>query len=283
VKYRLEATRVTADADAQMVVPHSLDLTCKTTTLHATAQSLAVSVLDLVATRAGEPAGNAIARSVELAQLGGRTSLHSGTGLLSLTGTNRTYRSRDENDSSGQRWIATVPDVMTLSEEPVPEPKDGEVLIRVGFAGVNSSDSKARSGESARAGYRVRDFKFPFVTGMGCCRCCGANGVERQWIRTRRSRDHLERCGRQNVGQLCGIHASSGEECLPEAEEPKLRSGSRCSRCGADRLPGSLPCGKGWYDTGPEGAHTRSRGWCWQLRGAICEERRVAGGSDLRR
>jgi NADPH2:quinone reductase len=166
VKYRLEATRVTADADAQMVVPHSLDLTCKTTTLHATAQSLAVSVLDLVATRAGEPAGNAIARSVELAQLGGRTSLHSGTGLLSLTGTNRTYRSRDENDSSGQRWIATVPDVMTLSEEPVPEPKDGEVLIRVGFAGVNSSDSKARSGESARAGYRVRDFKFPFVTGM---------------------------------------------------------------------------------------------------------------------
>ena len=68
MKYRLEATRLTADADAQMAVPHSLDLTCKTTTLHATAQSLAVSVLDLVATRAGEPAGNAIARSVERAQ-----------------------------------------------------------------------------------------------------------------------------------------------------------------------------------------------------------------------
>jgi hypothetical protein len=29
VKYRLEATRVTADADAEMVVPHSLDLTGK--------------------------------------------------------------------------------------------------------------------------------------------------------------------------------------------------------------------------------------------------------------
>jgi hypothetical protein len=27
MKYRLEATRVTADADAEMVVPHSLDLT----------------------------------------------------------------------------------------------------------------------------------------------------------------------------------------------------------------------------------------------------------------
>ena len=32
----------------------SLDLTCRTTTLQVTAQSLAVSVLDLVATRAGE-------------------------------------------------------------------------------------------------------------------------------------------------------------------------------------------------------------------------------------
>jgi hypothetical protein len=53
VKYRLEATRVTADANAEMVVPHSVDLSCKTTTLQATAQSLRVSVLDLVATRAG--------------------------------------------------------------------------------------------------------------------------------------------------------------------------------------------------------------------------------------
>jgi len=68
VKYRLEATRVTADANAEMVVPHSVDLRCKTTTLQAIAQSLPVSVLDLVATRAGEPAGSAIARSVELAR-----------------------------------------------------------------------------------------------------------------------------------------------------------------------------------------------------------------------
>jgi hypothetical protein len=68
VKYRLEATGVTAYADAEMVVPHSLDVTCKTTTLQATAQSLAVSVLDLVATRAGEAPGTAISRSVELAR-----------------------------------------------------------------------------------------------------------------------------------------------------------------------------------------------------------------------
>jgi hypothetical protein len=30
VKYRLEATRVTADTDAKMVAPLSLDVTCKT-------------------------------------------------------------------------------------------------------------------------------------------------------------------------------------------------------------------------------------------------------------
>ena len=58
------------------------------------------------------------------------------------------------------------PDVMNLRDMPVPEPQEGEVLIRVGYAGVNPSDSKARSGESARAGYRLRDFAFPFVTGM---------------------------------------------------------------------------------------------------------------------
>src|SRR5246127_5976944 len=68
VNYRLEATRVAADADAEMVVPHSLGLTRKTTTVQATAQSLPISVLDLVPTRSGEPAGGAIARSVELAR-----------------------------------------------------------------------------------------------------------------------------------------------------------------------------------------------------------------------
>ncbi|HET9407266.1 MAG TPA: LLM class flavin-dependent oxidoreductase [Candidatus Sulfotelmatobacter sp.] len=67
MNHRLD-TRVTADAGAETVAPHNLDLTGKTTALQATAQSLAVSVLDLVATRAGEAAGSAIARSVELAR-----------------------------------------------------------------------------------------------------------------------------------------------------------------------------------------------------------------------
>ena len=54
--------------------------------------------------------------------------------------------------------------------------RDGEVLIRVAYAGVNPSDSKARSGQSARAGYRLQGVDFPFVTGMD------ARGlVERTW------------------------------------------------------------------------------------------------------
>jgi len=58
------------------------------------------------------------------------------------------------------------PDVMSLRDVAVPKPQDGEVLIRVSYAGVNPSDSKARSGESARGGYRFREVGFPFVIGM---------------------------------------------------------------------------------------------------------------------
>jgi len=46
---------------------------------------------------------------------------------------------------------------------PVPEPQGGEVLIRVGYTGVNPADSKTRSG-ATRAHYR--DVDFPWVTGM---------------------------------------------------------------------------------------------------------------------
>ena len=57
-----------ADVGAEMAVPHSLSLTRKTTSVPASAQSLAVSVLDLVPTRPGEAASTAMARSVELAR-----------------------------------------------------------------------------------------------------------------------------------------------------------------------------------------------------------------------
>jgi luciferase family oxidoreductase group 1 len=54
----VETTRAPTDAGAEVLVPRS----------EATRQSLAVSVLDLIAMRAGEQAGSAIARSVELAR-----------------------------------------------------------------------------------------------------------------------------------------------------------------------------------------------------------------------
>jgi hypothetical protein len=63
-----EIPRALADAGDEVVEPSSLRLTCESTTVQATRQSLAVSVLDLVAMRAGEPATSAIARSVELAR-----------------------------------------------------------------------------------------------------------------------------------------------------------------------------------------------------------------------
>ena len=34
------------------------------------------------------------------------------------------------------------PEVMHLSDVPIPGPEDGEVLIRVSYAGVNPTDSK---------------------------------------------------------------------------------------------------------------------------------------------
>ena len=66
--HRLQPARATTDAAPEMVLPHSLSLTRNTTAVQATTQSLAVSVLDLVPTRAGEPVRSAIARSVELAR-----------------------------------------------------------------------------------------------------------------------------------------------------------------------------------------------------------------------
>jgi NADPH:quinone reductase-like Zn-dependent oxidoreductase len=39
-------------------------------------------------------------------------------------------------------------DVMCLRDVPVREPQEGEVLIRVGYAGVNPADSKTHAGHS---------------------------------------------------------------------------------------------------------------------------------------
>jgi NADPH2:quinone reductase len=67
------------------------------------------------------------------------------------------------------------PDVLHLKDVPVPEPQDGEVLIRIGYSGVNPADSKTRSG-ATRAHYR--SVNFPLVTGMdaaGVVERTGAN------------------------------------------------------------------------------------------------------------
>src|SRR5260370_34989557 len=61
VTHRLEITCAAVDGGAETVAPHSLGLTRKTTTEQATAQSLPISVLDLVPTRPAEPSGRAIA------------------------------------------------------------------------------------------------------------------------------------------------------------------------------------------------------------------------------
>jgi NADPH2:quinone reductase len=56
------------------------------------------------------------------------------------------------------------PDVMQLRDVPIPGPRDGEVLIRVGYAGVNPADSKMRAGYRRGAGHG--DYALPFVPGM---------------------------------------------------------------------------------------------------------------------
>src|SRR5579864_3243304 len=53
------------------------------------------------------------------------------------------------------------------------------------------------------------------------------------------------------------------------AKEPRFRSSSRCPRCGADRLPGSLPCGNRRPDPGPEGAKFTEPRAVLKFRGAI--------------
>src|SRR5258708_19469197 len=60
--------RAQADTAAEAIVPRSIRVTGKPTAVQTNRQSLAVSVLDLVPTRAGEPVDRAIARSVELAR-----------------------------------------------------------------------------------------------------------------------------------------------------------------------------------------------------------------------
>src|ERR1700741_1921464 len=92
------------------------------------------------------------------------------------------------------------PDVMHLKDVPVPEPQDGEVLIRVGYSGVNPADSKTRSGAN-RAHYRY--VNSPLVTGMDAAGVVERTGGGCHRFQARGPRDHLGLAGREDVGQLC--------------------------------------------------------------------------------
>ena len=52
------------------------------------------------------------------------------------------------------------PDVLCLKDVPVAQPQNGEALIRAGCAGVKPADSKARSGQSARAAIDIETLIF---------------------------------------------------------------------------------------------------------------------------
>jgi NADPH2:quinone reductase len=122
------------------------------------------------------------------------------------------------------------PDVMSLRETPVPEPKDGEILIRVCYAGVNPSDSKARSGQSARAGYRLRGVDFPFVTGMDAAGVVERTGSNVNGFRQGDRVITWSAADGKTWGSYAGIHACSRKECLHNAEKPEFRPGGRSSR-----------------------------------------------------
>jgi NADPH:quinone reductase-like Zn-dependent oxidoreductase len=142
------------------------------------------------------------------------------------------------------------PDVMRLRELPVPEPQEGEVLIRVGYAGVNPADSKTRAGLSTRAGVA-----FPFVTGMDAAGVIERRGAKVAEFRRGGSRHHLGRSAREGVGHLRGIRSCFREPCRANAEEPKFRPSGGCSHCVAGRLSVSLPSRTRRHDPGSEGAH----------------------------
>ena len=152
------------------------------------------------------------------------------------------------------------PEVMRLRDVPAPEPQDGELLLRVGYAGVNPSDSKARLGQSACAGYRYREVNFPFVTGMhaaGVVERTGSNVTEfRQGDRviTSSSAD----------GKTWGSYAEfmrvSARNVSPMPKSLNCRRSGCDSHCFADRLSVSLPCRKGRHNPGPQGAHHGAAG-----------------------
>ncbi len=71
------------------------------------------------------------------------------------------------------------PEVLRLTEEPVPEPGPGEVRVRVRRSGVNPTDWKAREGRGP--GRRVEPAQVPGQDGAGVVEAVGP-GVPEAWL-----------------------------------------------------------------------------------------------------
>ncbi|HEY4603315.1 MAG TPA: alcohol dehydrogenase catalytic domain-containing protein, partial [Blastococcus sp.] len=68
------------------------------------------------------------------------------------------------------------PDVLQLTDRPIPEPGPGEVRVRVAFSGVNPTDWKSRSGAAPDG-----DFQVPDQDGSGTIDAVG-EGVDRRRV-----------------------------------------------------------------------------------------------------
>lgn len=140
------------------------------------------------------------------------------------------------------------PDVLHLTERPVPEPGPGEVRVRVSVSGVNPTDWKGRRGDAA--GEPVNPAQVPNQDGAGTVDAVGA-GVdpsrvgERVWLweaawqrADGTAQEYVALPGRQavpladgvsfDVGASLGIPALTAHICLTasEAGPPRLEPGA---------------------------------------------------------
>ena len=174
------------------------------------------------------------------------------------------------------------PEVMHLRDVPVPEPQDGEVLIRVGYAGVNPSDSKARSGQSARAGYRVREFTFPFVTGMDAAGVVERTGSNVKGFRQGDRVITWSAADGKTWGSYAEFMRVSARNISPMPKSLDFAQAAVVPVASLTAFQSLFHTEKGGIIPGQKLLIHGGGGWRRQLRRAICKEQRVAGGSDLR-
>jgi NADPH:quinone reductase len=109
------------------------------------------------------------------------------------------------------------PEVLRVAEVPTPEPRAGEIQIRVAYAGVNPADWKGRAGWLAKI--EGPEYKFPHVVGFDCAGVVSklGSGVTRFKIG-----DRVLGWANQ-VGRNWGTHAEF--VCLPEDNPGRVPDG----------------------------------------------------------